>query len=72
MNLLKKNYSARKKTRNIKQIERSIITMEHFKISKLLDDSTVSKFVTKQWFKVIDLSSGQCSVNKNIGSKLQC
>ena len=48
MNLLKKNYSARKKTRNIKQIERSIITMEHFKISKLLDDSTVSKFVTKQ------------------------
>ena len=72
MNLLKKNYSARKKTRNIKQIERSIITMEHFKISKLLDDSTVSKFVTKQWVKVIDLSSGQCSVNKNIGSKLQC
>ena len=46
--------------------------MEHFKISKLLDDSTVSKFVTKQWVKVNDLSSAKCSVNKNIGSKLQC
>ena len=46
--------------------------MEHFKISKLLDDSTVSKFVIKQWVKVNDLSSGQCSANKNIGSKLQC
>ena len=32
--------------------------MEHFKIFKLLDDSTVPKFVTKQWVEVNDLSSG--------------
>ena len=35
------------KRRNIKQIEKSIIKMEHYKISKVLNDSTVSKFVTK-------------------------
>ena len=40
--------------------------MEHYKISELLDDSTVSKFVTKNWVEVNDLSSGQYSVNKNI------
>ena len=36
-----------KKRRNIKQIEKSIMKMEHYKISKLLDDSTVPKFATK-------------------------
>ena len=39
--------------------------MEHYKISKLLNDSTVSIFVTKKWIKVNDLSSGQYSINKN-------
>ena len=43
--------------------------MEHYKISKLLNDSTVSKFVTKNWVKVNDLSSGQYSVQKNIRFK---
>ena len=43
--------------------------MEHYKISKLLNDSSVSKFVTKKWIKVNDLSSGQYSVNKNIRFK---
>ena len=43
--------------------------MEHCKISKLLNDSTVSKFVTKNWLKVKDLSSGQNSANKNIRFK---
>ena len=38
--------------------------MEHYKISKLLNASTVSKFVTKRWIEVNDLSSGQYSVNK--------
>ena len=33
--------------------------MEHYKISKLLNDSTVSKFVTKKWIEVNDLSRGQ-------------
>ena len=40
--------------------------MEHYKISKLLNDSTMSKFVTKKWIEVNDLSSGQYSVNKKI------
>ena len=42
------NYSTRKKRRNIKWIKTSIIKMEHYKISKLLNDSTVSKFVKKK------------------------
>ena len=33
--------------------------MEHYNISKLLNDSTVSKFVTRKLVKVNDLSSGQ-------------
>ena len=37
------------KRRNIKRIETIIIIpMEHYKISKLLNNSTVSKFVTKK------------------------
>ena len=43
--------------------------MEHYKISELLDDSTVSKYVIKRWVEVNDLSSGQYSVNKNIRFK---
>ena len=38
--------------------------MEHYKISELLNDSTVSKFVTKEWVEVSNLSSGQYSVKK--------
>ena len=34
-------------------------------MSKLLNHSTVSTFLTKKWIEVNDLSSGQCSVNKN-------
>ena len=40
--------------------------MEHFKISKLLNNSTVSKFVTKTGFKWF---SSQYSVSKNIRFK---
>ena len=43
--------------------------MEHYKISKLLNDSTISKFVTKKWVEVNDLSGGQYSDNKNIKFK---
>ena len=47
--------------------------MEHYKISKLLNDSSVSKAVTEKWVEVNDLSSGQYSVNKKIRfKKLQC
>ena len=36
---------------NIKQIEKSIIKMEQYKMYKLLKDSTASKFVTKNGSK---------------------
>ena len=29
--------------------------MKHYKISELLNNSTVSKFVTRKWFEVNDL-----------------
>ena len=41
--------------------------MEIYKISKLLSNSAVSKFVTKIWIEVNDLLGGQYSVHKNIG-----
>ena len=40
--------------------------MEHYKISHLLNDSIVSKFVAEKWIKVNDSSSSQYSVCKNI------
>ena len=40
--------------------------MKHYKYSKLLNKSTVSKFVTKKRIGVNDLSSHQYSVNKNV------
>ena len=43
--------------------------MEQYKISKLLSNSTVSKFVAKKWVEVNDLSSDQYSVYKNIKFK---
>ena len=43
--------------------------MEHYKISKLWNDSIVSKFVAREWIEVNDLSSGQCSFNKSIKLK---
>ena len=38
--------------------------MEHYKISKPLNDSTLSKFVTRNWTELNGLSSGRYSVNK--------
>ena len=45
------NYSTWKKRGNIKEIEKSIIKTEHYKISKLLNYSTLSKLVTKNGLK---------------------
>ena len=42
--------------------------MEHHKISKLLNDSTVSMFVTIKWIQVNDLLNGEYS-DKNIRLK---
>ena len=36
-----------RRNKQIKQIKTSFIKMEHYKISNLLNDSTVSEFVTK-------------------------
>ena len=43
--------------------------MEHFKISKLLDNSTLPNFVTRIWIEVNDLSRAQYFVNKNVRFK---
>ena len=43
--------------------------MEHYKISKLLNNSCVSKFVTKKWIEIKDLPSGQYFNIKNIRFK---
>ena len=54
---------------NTKETEKSIIKKQHYKISKLLNDSTVSKFVTKKRVRVNDLCSSQHSANKNVRFK---
>ena len=43
--------------------------MERHKTFKLLNDSTISKFVTRNWIKVNDRSSSQYSSIKNIKFK---
>ena len=43
--------------------------MEHHKISKLSNDSTVSKFVTRKWIEVNDSSGAQYSIKKNLRCK---
>ena len=45
--------------------------MEHHKILKLLNDLTVSKFVTRKWIEVNDLLGGQHSDSKNIRFKIK-
>ena len=42
--------------------------MKHFEISKLSNDSIVSKFATKKWIEVNKLSGNQYSVIKIQGS----
>ena len=54
---------------NVKQILKSIIKMESYKISNLSKDSNVSQFATKIWVEVNDLSSGQYSNGKSIRFK---
>ena len=39
--------------------------MKHHEIPRLLNDSTLSIFVTRKWIEVNDLSGSQYSVNKN-------
>ena len=58
-----------KRDKILDKFRKVIYEMEHYKISKLLDDSTVSGFLTKKCVEVSDLSSGQYSVNKNLRVK---
>ena len=44
-----------KKEINIKQIEKRILKMAHYKISKLLNDPTVSKLEARKRIEVNDL-----------------
>ena len=44
--------------------------MERHKISKLLNDSTVSNFVTRKWIKLTDQVVN--TANKNILLRLLC
>ena len=53
------------KKRNIKLTKTSSREMEYYKVSKLLNDLSVSKFGTRKSIKLNYLSSGQCSANKN-------
>ena len=43
--------------------------MEFYKMSKIWNNSTASKIVTRKRIEVNYLSGGQCSVNKNIRFK---
>ena len=43
--------------------------MEHHKISKLSNNSTVSKFVTRKWIEVNNSSGAKYSINKNLRCK---
>ena len=43
--------------------------MKNHRISKLLNNSILSKFVTRKWIQVNYLSNGQYFVNKNIRFK---
>ena len=43
--------------------------MEHYNISKLLNDSTVTNLLQNKWVEVNNLSIAQRSVNKNIRFK---
>ena len=45
--------------------------MEHQTISKLLNDSTLSIFVTRKWIEGNNLSTGQYSVIKKIRFKTE-
>ena len=44
----KNNYSTRKERGNIERIKTRIIKVEHCKMSKLLNDSTISKILKKK------------------------
>ena len=46
--------------------------MEPYKISKLLNDSTESKFMKQKFIEVNDLPGGKYSSNKSIRFKIPC
>ena len=57
------------RVRNTRRVKTSIIKMKHHKISKLLNVSTLPKFLIRKRIEVNDLLSGQHSANKKIRFK---
>ena len=51
-------HNVREERRNIKRIKTSIIKMEHYRISKLLNASLASKFVKKNGSKQMIYQTG--------------
>ena len=66
------NYKIRKKRRSVKRIKTSIMKIEHYEISKLLNDSSVSKLVRKKWMEANDYQAANNLSIKILGLKLQC
>ena len=57
------HYGKDKKYNELRQV---YYKMEHHKISRLLSDLIVSKFVTRKWVEVKDLSNDQNFIDQNI------
>ena len=43
--------------------------MEHHRISKILNDSAISKFMIRKWIEISNFSGNQYFFNKNISFK---
>ena len=58
-----------KREKILNELRQDYYKMEHYKISKLLNDSTASKCVTIKWIDVNDLSGGQYPSIKKVRFK---
>ena len=65
----KKLFHKKKREEILNKLSVKYYKMEHYKISKSINDSSILKFVTKTWIEVNDLSKGQYSANRNIRFK---
>ena len=56
----------------LNKLRQVLLSIEHHKIFKFLNDSAVSRFVARKWVEVNDLLNGQYFINKSIRFKYQC
>ena len=70
--ILKKQLSHQRKDKKYQMNEDECYEMEHHKISKLLNDLTVSKFLTIKWIGVGYLSNSHILSTRMYGLNLQC